>query len=294
MRSLSVYVVAFMFLCILRTIVMDNIIPTISLLVFHRSTHYKQFSEECLKRASRIALTYCSSPTNSLFYSSSTLTFLAQCGSFSLRCLPYVGLGVSLACWISCKLSTAWLHAITVAALFACCRTALLFALDETTVDHLNALVFLASILAVFLCQIVNIRLAKCKDMLMRRHFLYEFLVLSFSEAHGVFAYCASVLGGHVATVMKSFFRQPRPTSLVPPHTLQCASSFGMPSEHSLICALWILYSAGQCFGDVSLPMPVRHSVPKWIWAIHALWFGVAVPLSRVVLGYHTVAQVRA
>ncbi|KAJ4457615.1 hypothetical protein PAPYR_6857 [Paratrimastix pyriformis] len=284
MRSPALWwvpVVVFLTLPLLPFIWNENVVPAIRLLLFHQVSHPpKAYPPECLARTSQFALTYCSGGHNFFFAPLSSLfmdvvRIVSQAASFSLRALPYAGVAISIASLFRTPPRLAWC-ALVVSA-FALARAVWLLLVDTPTVDHLNCLAFTA---VLFLAQLLHRVIAAISPGTSLH-----------SPLNGVFVYVISHTSGHVATYLKGIIRQPRPQSYWPPHTVQCAHSWGMPSEHAMICAAWLCQLL-WCVAPSRAQKGPR--VPKWVLHSHLLWFGVAVPLSRLLLGYHTPLQVLA
>lgn len=115
-------------------------------------------------------------------------------------------------------------------------------------------------------------------------------LIAALTTRKRTFATCAVLLLLMISVnelVIKRLIRQPRPER-------SCLSSQGMPSSHSLISAGFIVFVAMECLvGDIDISALRRKTTTTRWKIVAALACGFApVPLARVHLGDHSVAQV--
>eukprot|EP00770_Monocercomonoides_exilis_P004504 MONOS_4483.1-p1 / transcript=MONOS_4483.1 / gene=MONOS_4483 / organism=Monocercomonoides_exilis_PA203 / gene_product=unspecified product / transcript_product=unspecified product / location=Mono_scaffold00119:112198-112945(-) / protein_length=227 / sequence_SO=supercontig / SO=protein_coding / is_pseudo=false len=143
----------------------------------------------------------------------------------------------------------------------------------------------------------------------------------------GILIYAASYFSGVISTWMKDILKDPRPSSFYPPDTIQCALSYGNPSEHTMTAFSWFFIivmekrhkvimevmryrdlvneihqksqkdaaAVGVEVTAVPPPpiLPPRPQTKFWSAALVAcsVVMLILVPVSRYALGYHTFIQ---
>ena len=97
-----------------------------------------------------------------------------------------------------------------------------------------------------------------------------------------------------IANYLKLFFANPRPYMLNPeiiPH--YCSDTFGSPSGHSTIAAVFVIVLFFDIFHGKSKSAPrVFSNWLYWPALVFTVYWSIAIPYTRMVLGVHSLDQV--